>query len=115
MLASWVGVARLGEFNAARIPSRYLHEEREAMGLLSRLFGRRDEIRQALVNPVAAGFPLGSDVVGIFSTGGYQDTGVAVNEMTALTASAVYACVAVISQAIAALPVHVKRKRDGGK
>jgi HK97 family phage portal protein len=81
------------------------------MGLLARIFGRgtnNDERRALTYSP--DGWP-----VGIFSYGGQNDTGVAVNETTALAASAVYSCVAVISQAIAALPVHVLTRKDGGK
>jgi HK97 family phage portal protein len=76
------------------------------MKLLQRLFRPRAETRT---------LPSVPDQVGIFSTGAYHDTGVAVNEMTALAASAVYACVSVISQGIAALPVHVHQRDDGAK
>src|SRR5688572_1501045 len=77
------------------------------MRLLNRLFGRtetRSLARDAL-----------QPQVGVFATGGYQDTGVAVTEMVAMTASAVYSCVAVISQAIASLPVHVLTRAGGSK
>jgi HK97 family phage portal protein len=55
------------------------------------------------------------DTVGIFSAGGYNDSGVRVTEQTALAASAVYACCAVIAQAVASLPVHVFTQADGTK
>lgn len=43
-------------------------------------------------------------------------TGVDINEDTALTSSAVWACVRVISETLAALPLHVyRRKGDSGK
>ena len=38
-----------------------------------------------------------------------------VNEMTAMQTTAVYACVRILSEAIASLPIHVYRYKDGGK
>jgi len=76
------------------------------MNLLSKLFGRRSEQRAITNLP---------DQVGIFATASLNDTGVAVTEMTALAASAVYACCAVLSQAVAALPVHVISRKNGEK
>src|SRR5690554_4645298 len=76
------------------------------MGFWNRLFGRdAAETR-------SAGVP---DTVGVFSAGGYNDSGVPVTELTALAASAVYACCQVIAQAVAALPVHVFTRSDGTK
>src|SRR4051812_24644998 len=80
------------------------------MGLLSRIFGRSEA--RALAG---AAIPHVPDVVGLFSTGGYNDASVAVNELTAMSAAAVYACVAVISQAVAALPVCVRDRQSADK
>lgn len=75
------------------------------MGLFNKLFSRREETR---------GIPSTPDI-GIFSGGGYSDAGVTVNEMIAMTTSAVYACVSVIANSIATLPVHVLARKDGAK
>lgn len=77
------------------------------MGLLTRLFKPKTETR-AMV-------PLVPNEIGMFNIGGIADSGVTVNETVALTASAVYACITVISNAIAALPVHVLKRETGDK
>ena len=46
---------------------------------------------------------------------GQSTSGKSVNEMTAMQTTAVYACVRILSEAIASLPIHVYRYKDGGK
>ncbi|MGC4031472.1 MAG: phage portal protein [Tepidisphaeraceae bacterium] len=78
------------------------------MGLLNRIFGRTQaiETRSAdyLPNHLGGGF-----------ASGYNDSSVAVSESTALAASAVYACVKILAEAVAQLPVHVYQRGEGGK
>ena len=52
----------------------------------------------------------------IFSTlgGGASNTGVRVDENTSLTFAAVYACVRVLSESVASLPIHVMKREDNG-
>jgi HK97 family phage portal protein len=45
---------------------------------------------------------------------GASDTGAVVNEYTAMQTTAVYACVRILSEAIASLPLHVYRYTDSG-
>jgi len=53
---------------------------------------------------------------GVFYPMGGTASGKAVNERTAMTVTAVYACVRILAEAIAGLPLHVYRyKPDGGK
>jgi HK97 family phage portal protein len=81
------------------------------MRLLRRMFHRSDEHRlQVQGGPPQQYLPA---VPGIFTAGGRSDAGVHVDELTALTASAVFACVNVISNAVASLPIHVKHKDEG--
>lgn len=48
--------------------------------------------------------------------GGPVSAGVTVNERTALHSTAVYACVRILAETLASLPLHVyKRRSDGGK
>lgn len=75
------------------------------MGLLSRLFGRSEQ--RAASDYLPASF-------GGFG-GGYNDSGVSVNEQTALAASAVYACCKILAEAVAQLPAHVFQKVAGVK
>jgi len=49
----------------------------------------------------------------VFPMGGTL-SGQAVNERTAMTVTAVYACVRILAEAIAGLPLHVYRYQDGG-
>ena len=74
------------------------------MGLMQRIFGL--EHRAA---PDVG--PFGQAIF----TGGANDSGVTVNELTALAASSVYACCQIIGNAVASLPVHVHQKPDGAK
>jgi HK97 family phage portal protein len=70
-----------------------------------RLFGRR--ARDKPKNDLGGGvhYPMGGTI-----------SGQMVNERTAMTVTAVYACVRILSEAIASLPLHVYRYRaDGGK
>lgn len=46
---------------------------------------------------------------------GRSTSGKSVNEMTAMQTTAVYACVRILSEAIASLSIHVYRYKDGGK
>ena len=46
---------------------------------------------------------------------GRSTSGKSVNEMTAMQTRAVYACVRILSEAVASLPIHVYRYKDGEK
>ena len=46
---------------------------------------------------------------------GKSISGATVNEVTALQVSVVYACVRILAESIAALPLHVYEYKDGGK
>ena len=46
---------------------------------------------------------------------GRSTSGKSVNEITAMQITAVYACVRILSEAVASLPIHVYRYKDGGK
>lgn len=73
------------------------------MGLFSNIFQARDKPQNRVGNPFS------------FLFGG-TTSGKAVNEQTAMQATAVYACVRILAEAIAGLPIHVYRYRsDGGK
>ncbi len=73
------------------------------MSIFSGLFRSRDKPK----NSVGGGWS--------FLFGG-TTSGKAVNERTAMQTSAVYACVRILSESIAGLPLHVYRnKADGGK
>jgi HK97 family phage portal protein len=73
------------------------------MSLLKNLFRSRDKPN----NGIGGGFS--------FMFGG-TPSGKVVNERTAMQTSAVYACVRILAESIAGLPVHVYRyKNDGGK
>jgi len=73
------------------------------MSIFSRLFRSRDKPS----NRVGAGF--------YFPFGG-TPAGKAVNERTAMQTTAVYACVRILAETLAALPLHVYHyKPDGGK
>jgi HK97 family phage portal protein len=74
------------------------------MNIFSSLFRSRDKPRNRLA---------GSDYSFFF---GGTASGKAVNERTAMQTTAVYACVRILAEAIAGLPLHVYRyKPDGGK
>jgi HK97 family phage portal protein len=74
------------------------------MNIFSALFKARDKPRNRL---------SGSDYSFFF---GSTPSGKAVNERTAMQTTAVYACVRILAEAIAGLPLHTYRyKPDGGK
>ena len=76
-----------------------------ASAKLSRIFGRY--ARDKPQNRVGSAFS--------FLVGGTA-SGKAVNERTAMQASAVHACVRVLAEAVAGLPLHLYQyKDDGGK
>ena len=73
------------------------------MSIFSGLFRSRDKPK----NPIGSAF--------IVSFGG-TTSGKTVNERTAMQITAVYACVRILAEAIAGLPLHVYRyNEDGGK
>lgn len=73
------------------------------MSIFSRLFRSRDKPQ----NRVGSGFSF------LF---GSTTSGKTVNERTAMQTTAVYACVRILAEAIAGLPLHIYRYRlDGGK
>lgn len=73
------------------------------MSILSGLFRSRDKPKNL----------LGSGLSFLF---GSTTSGKAVNEYTAMQTTAVYACVRILAEAVAGLPLHVYRyKADGGK
>ncbi|PQQ65512.1 phage portal protein [Acetivibrio saccincola] len=74
------------------------------MKIFSRLFKARDKPKNSLFGS-AYSFFFGS-----------TSSGKAVNERTAMQTMAVYACVRILAEAIAGLPLHIYRyKKDGGK
>lgn len=74
------------------------------MGVLSRSI--RAHAQSGVANPQA----WLTDWLGA----GTSSTGIPVNEITALQSTAVYACVKIISESIASLPLHVyERSADG--
>jgi HK97 family phage portal protein len=73
------------------------------MGILKGLFHPRDKPK----NRVGGGWSF------LF---GATPSGKAVNERTAMQTSAVYACVRILAESVAGLPIHVcERNADGGK
>ncbi len=78
------------------------------MGILAGVFRARDkpgDMRQAYDM-------MGGSRFGFFFGG--STSGKAVNERTAMQMTAVYACVRVLSEAVAGLPLHVYRYREDG-
>jgi len=74
------------------------------MNVFSRLFKARDKPKNSLFGNAYSFFFGGTS------------SGKAVNERTAMQTTAVYACVRILAEAIAGLPLHVYRyKEDGGK
>jgi len=76
------------------------------------LFNRREKRNErggtdAAANQKLADFIKGTDLD--------ESAGVSVTEETALTTSAVYACVKVIAESIASLPLHLMREKSGVK
>jgi len=73
------------------------------LSIFSGLFRSRDKLQNSL--PGRPSFLFGGTA-----------SGKAVNERTAMQTTAVYACVRILSEAVAGLPVHIYRYRaDGGK
>jgi len=80
------------------------------MSFLKSLFRSRDAPKN-----ITTGETYGLGSKWSWLTGGTA-SGKAVNERTAMQTSAVYACVRVLSESLAGLPIHVyERKGDGGK
>ena len=74
------------------------------MGLLTQLFERRQHPGADL------------DWAGMFGAGAMSHAGAQVDEKTALNSSAVWACVRVLAESVASLPLHLYRRQiDGGK
>lgn len=74
------------------------------MGIFSGIFRSRDAPKNRTAGSAYTFFP------------GMSSSGKRVNERTAMQTSAVYACVRVISESVASLPLHVyKYNSDGGK
>lgn len=81
----------------------FLREDVIPMGILNGLFKSRDKPQ----NSIGSGWSF------LF---GSTSSGKTVNERTAMQTTAVYACVRILAEAIAGLPLHVYRYRmDGGK
>lgn len=79
------------------------------MGIWDRLFGQQ---QRSVENPNT---PLSNPAAWLVNLlGGETASGEQVNETTALTFSAVYACIRVLSETIASLPIHVCRNLDDG-
>lgn len=78
------------------------------MNIIKRIFNRNHEER---ANPM----PIGSDGFWFGMGMGSSVAGVEVNAQSALFADAVWACVSVIADAIAGLPVHIKNVDTGDK
>ena len=72
------------------------------MGFLSGIFKSRDAPKNRTAGSAYSFFP------------GMSSSGKRVNEQTAMQTSAVYACVRVISESVASLPLHVYRYNDDG-
>jgi HK97 family phage portal protein len=73
------------------------------MSIFSRLFRSRDKPKNRLGSAYSFFF-------------GGTSSGKAVNERTAMQATAVYACVRILAESVAGLPIHVYQyKADGGK
>jgi len=73
------------------------------VSIFSSLFGSRSQPRNRLP---------GSDYSFFF---GGTASGKAVNERTAMQTTAVYACVRILAEAIAGLPLHVYRYKDDAR
>ncbi|MDA8227044.1 MAG: phage portal protein [Desulfitobacterium hafniense] len=73
------------------------------MGILSGLFRSRDKPQNSLLGS-AYSFFFGSTA-----------SGKTVNERTAMQTTAVYACVRILAETVASLPLHTYKYTDGGK
>ncbi len=79
------------------------------MGLITSLFGPKT---RSVAMPEQRGLPYGLMDLG----GGRSAAGVTVTEDSAMTSSAVWACVKVLSESMAVLPlITYQRQGDGGK
>lgn len=73
-------------------------------------------VRAATIQPVpAAGVDAASAMFDILTGGAHGAAGVNVTEKTAMSVSAVYACVSLIGGAIAALPFHLYKRSESGR
>lgn len=77
------------------------------MGIFSSLFHNRVTSSESIANP--------SDPYANFLGGGSTYTGKIVTEETALTYSAVWACVRILSEGVSSLPLHLYKRLDKGK
>lgn len=82
------------------------------MNFLPKIF-RRDE--QQVETRAAPTDLVGGTTYGLFNGMGGTDSGVRVNEETALQASAVFACARIIAEGVGTLPIHVRKREDGSK
>jgi HK97 family phage portal protein len=78
------------------------------MGLFSRIFSRSTSTETRSADYLSSG-------INTFTTGGFNDSGVPINESTALAASSVYACVKILTEAVAQLPLHIFKRSEGVK
>ena len=78
------------------------------MGFLSRILQRPQPIETRSADYLP-------QHLGPFAATGWNDSGVSVNEQTALAASSVYAAVKILAEAVALLPVHVFQSEAGKK
>jgi HK97 family phage portal protein len=84
------------------------------MNILKRLFGRsnNDEQRLMIQGPNWQPSDYLPPTIGIFNSGGRSDAGIPVDEVTALTCSAVFSAVDCIANSIATLPLHVVKRNQ---
>jgi HK97 family phage portal protein len=80
------------------------------MGLVTRLLGKAEQSQPA--GGSVRAYPLAEVWLG---TGGKAKSGVRVSEESALTYSAVWACVRIISESAAMLPLHLMRREGRAK
>jgi HK97 family phage portal protein len=71
--------------------------------IISKIFKARDK---------PSDYYSGSDYTFLF---GPTTSGKSVNEFTAMQTTAVYSCVRILSEALASLPLHIYRYKEGGK
>ena len=83
--------------------SGFINKERDFMGIFTGLFKSRDKPQNSYDSPSYTYFF------------GRANSGKRVTDRTALQHIAVYACVRVLSEAIAQLPLHVYKYNDKGK
>ena len=90
-------------YNYTTSPLKKSRKERDFMGIFSGLFKSRDKPTNSYDSPSYTYFF------------GRSNAGKRVTDRTALQHIAVYACVHVLSEAIAQLPLHVYKYNDKGK